>query len=85
MPTRRRGLTSVARSVMRRSSQRRFGRTSQATLAASRESSREALSPIVNRRLVRYSQPRAAGRGRYEMRSRQDTNIAVGRYVGMAH
>ena len=87
MPTRRRRqLTSVARSVMPRTSQRAFSRVSSATAATNMRSAREALDPTVNRRYVRYSTPRTAGpRSMLQARSRRDTSIAVGRYVGMAH
>ena len=84
MPRRRR-LSSVARSVMSRASQRAFSRTSSATTAANMSSARNALDPTANRRYVRYTQPRTAGNSRYQVRSRRDNSIAVGRFVGMAH
>lgn len=82
---RRRQLTSVARSVMSTSSQRRFGRTSAAAAAARTAGATQTLNPTANRRLVRYRQPRQAGNSRYEVRSRRNQGIAVARYVGMAH
>lgn len=86
MPTRRRRLTSVARSVISRSSQRAFSRVSRARAASNMQSARQAITPTVGRRYVRYSTPRTAGaRSRLQVRSRRDGNVAVGRYVGMAH
>lgn len=82
---RRRQLTSVARSVMSTSSQRRFGRTSSAATAARTASATQTLNPTTSRRFVRYRQARTAGRSMYEVRSRRDQSMAVGRYVGMAH
>lgn len=86
MPTRRRRLTSVARSLIGYASQRRFGRTSSATVAANMRSARTTLDPVSNRRYVRYRTARRAnGRGRYTVGSRQNPGMNVGRFVGMAH
>ena len=86
MPTRRRRqLTSVARSLMSNASQRRFGRTSAATVAANMRSATTTLDPVSGRRYVRYRQARQGRGGRYTVGSRRTPGMIVGRYVGMAH
>ena len=85
MPRRRR-LTSVARSLLSSSAQRRFTQTSRRDLAARRTNATNALNPTAGRRYVRYTTPRAyTGRSRYQVANRRNQGIAVGRFVGMAH
>lgn len=85
MPRRRR-LTSVARSLLGGSAQRRFSQTSQRDVRARTTNATNALSPTANRRYARYTTPRTyTGRSRYQVANRRNQGIAVGRFVGMAH
>ena len=82
---RRRRLTSVARSLIGGASQRRFSRTSGRDVAARSASARAAITPVANRRYVRYATPRQnTGRSAYNVTSRR-SGMVVGRFVGMAH
>ena len=82
----RRRRSTFLRSLIGDTAARNFSRTSRARREGNLRSARDTLSPVANRRYVRYNQPRAyTGRSRYQVASRRDTSIAVGRFVGMAH
>ena len=96
MPTRRangrfartrRGLSSVARSVVARGTQRNFDKRSAQDIAARSARANETLSVTQNRRYVRYQNgPRqTTGRSKLQVYQRDNQNMAVGRWVGMAH
>lgn len=87
MPTRRRRrLTSLARSVLSSTSQRRFSQTSARDTQARMTNARERLVPIADRRYVQYrTARRSTGRGRYTVNDRATRRFTVGRFVGMAH
>lgn len=83
---RRRGLTSVARSVLGGASQRRFSRVSRRDIAARTANATNTLSATDGRRYVRYrTATRYTGNSRYQVESRSNRGVAVGRFVGMAH
>ena len=81
---RRRGLTSVARSVLSRRSQRNFSKNS-AARTKSAAATYNTLSATNDRRYVRYTRETRYTGGRYQVASRRNGNVAAGRFVGMAH